>query len=207
MDKIRAYWQTFLSLMQTGTGLALVFFTFIHLLGVSTINFGAKWFDWYATHLDKGNLFVKIAVYFIFCLILIHGLNGLRIIFRYLFKIPMVHSYLADTKYRGSYLWYIHFVTGFIMLGVIFFHLFTKGFGNQIVTADSVKLCLRNGWYFTSMIALLVLLVFHSLYGVRIFFIKYCIWPNSRNKINRILLVIGIIAVVLGLSNLDMFIW
>jgi succinate dehydrogenase/fumarate reductase cytochrome b subunit len=176
-------------------------------LGVSTINFGAEWFDWYAAHLDKTNLAVKIFVFLIFGIVAIHSLNGLRIVFRYLFKLSEVHSYLLDTKCRGSALWYVHFAAGFAMLGAIFFHLYMKNFGGNIATAVNVKYCLQNNYYLISMIAFLVLLIFHGLYGIRIFFIKYGVWPNYRKKINRWLLIVGIIAVILGISNLFVFIW
>lgn len=206
MGKIKAILQTLLSLMQTATGLIMVLFASVHLLGISTINFGAKWFDWYAAHLDKTNLVVKISVFLIFGIILIHGLNGLKTAYGYFFRLPKVHRHLSDMKYRGSYLWYAHFLSGIIMIGFIFFHLYMNYFGMRVATAAGVKDRLQNPFYMLLMTVFLISLVFHSIYGIRIFFIKYGLWLNGREKIDRILLIIGVAAILLGVINLSVFI-
>lgn len=202
MDKLKMFAQTFLSLAQTATGFGLVIFATVHLLGVSMINFGSDWFDWYASHI----VFVKFAVNFILFMLFFHAANGIRICLGYLCNISGVHKYILDTKYRGSYLWYIHFFCGILIAIFVFIHLVMNNFGSDMTTAELTKENLSNIWYMVSMISLLMVLFFHGLHGIKISLEKYGIWRQHQKRINLALLLIGIFFASLGASNLFLFI-
>ncbi len=203
----KACWQTILYFLQTITGLFLASFLFVHFLGVSTIWGGSGWFDWYTAHLDKNNFFIKAAVFLIFGIFLAHAVNGFRISWSYFLKTPKVHKYLIDTNYRGSWLWYIHFLSGIcvFVLGIV--HLYIACWGHNVTTAAMVAEHLRNSFYFGSLIALLIFAFIHSLCGIKSILTKYGILFGKRGIVNFILIAIGANVLSFGILNIFLLLW
>lgn len=198
----KAFWQTVLCFLQTITGLFLANFLFIHFLGVSTIWGGSGWFNWYTAHLDKNNFFIKAVVFLIFGMFLAHAINGFRIAYNYFLKTPKLHKYLIDTNYRGSWLWYVHFLSGVCIFALGIVHLYIACWGHNITTAVMASGHLRNGFYFGSLIALLIFTFIHSLCGIRSILTKYGIFLGKRGMINFILIAIGANALIVGILNI-----
>ncbi len=185
-EKKKVIWQTLLSIFQTLSGAFLIFFMSVHLFGNSLMTLGGEgWFNFYTSHLDKTNIFIKSAVYLIAVLTLCHGLNGLRIIFRYLKKPLETTKYVFDTKYRDSFLWYIHSIAGLLILLLVPLHLLTACLTttSATTTAAMVKEHLQNPYYFYSVIILLAAAIFHMLFGARTILMRYNWLAKYRQKI------------------------
>ena len=207
MKKGKTQGQTILYLMQTVTGLFLVSFLFVHFLGVSTIWGGSGSFDWYTAHLDKNNFFIKVVVFLIFGIFLAHAANGFRIAYNYFLKTPKVYKYLLDTNYRGSWTWYAHFLSGICVFALGIIHLRIACWGHNVTTATMVAGHLQNGFYFGSLIALLVFTFIHSLCGIRSVLIKYGILLRKRGIVNLILIAIGANILSFGILNIFLLLW
>jgi len=207
MLKNKVIWQTGLAVLQTLTGAILLGFAFFHLMGNSVINFGENWMNFYTSHLDKSNFLIKTALWLIAVALIGHGLNGFRITLRYFKKIPEIPRFLADTNYRGSFLWCVHFVTGSIMAVALIFHLTAAWFGasEPITTVETIKFHLKNGYYFALMILLLLSGIFHACYGTRTILVKYGILTAHQSKIGFILFITGIVLAILGINNLLLY--
>ena len=203
----KACWQTVLCFLQTITGLLLTSFLFIHFLGISTVWGGSGWFDWYAAHLDKNNFFIKAAVFLIFGIFLAHAANGFKIVWSYFLKTLKVHKYLADMNYRGSWLWYVHFLSGVCIFALGIIHLYIACWGHNVTTAVMVAKHLQDGFYLGSLIALLIFAFIHSLCGVRSVLIKYGILLRKRGIVNFILIAIGANVLFFGILNIFLFLW
>lgn len=206
--KKKIIWQTGLALLQTFTGIFLTVFMTVHLFGNSLINFGPEWFNAYTAHLDKTNIFIKLFVWCVAALALCHGLNGLRVIFRYLKKPIATTAYVFDTKYRDSFLWYIHSIAGTLILILFPIHLFIACITTAlpVTTSQMVKEHLQNPYYFCSVIILLAAVIFHMFFGIRTIFLRYGLLAKYQKKINITLIVIGITFAILGINNLFIFI-
>ena len=200
--------QTALSIMQTVSGAFLVMFMVVHLFGNSLITLGGEeWFNFYTSHLDKTHFFIKFAVYMIAVLTLCHGLNGLRIIFRYLKKPIETTKYVFDTKYRDSTLWYIHSIAGILILILFPFHLLTACLiaTANVTTAAIVKTHLQNPYYFYSVIILLAAVIFHMFFGIKTILIRYNWLAKYRQKIPVIFFILGLVMLILGIITLFIF--
>lgn len=202
-----ACWQTILYFLQTITGLFLASFLFVHFLGVSTIWGGCKWFDWYTAHLDKDNFFIKAAVFLIFGIFLAHAVNGFRIAYNYFLKTPKVHKYLIDINYRGSWLWYVHFLSGVCIFALGIVHLYIACWGHNVTTAAMAAGHLQNGFYFGSLIVLLIFAFTHFLCGIKNILVKYGIFLGKRGMINFILIAIGANVLIIGILNIFLLLW
>lgn len=198
----KAFWQTVLCFLQTITGLFLASFLFVHFLGVSMIWGGSGLFDWYTAHLDKDNFFIKVVVFLIFGMFLAHAVNGFRIAYHYFLKTPKVHKYLIDMNYRGSWLWYVHFLSGVCVFALGIVHLYIACRGHNVTTAEMASENLRNTFYFGSLIALLIFAFIHSLCGIKSILTKYGIFLGKRGMINFILIAIGANALIIGILNI-----
>ena len=205
--KRKILWQTFLAVLQTITGAGLVIFLAVHLFGSSMINFGETGFNAYTTHLDHSNLLIQGLIFLIAVAVFAHGLNGLRIVWRYFKKGKEVHQYLINMKYRDSFLWYVHFATGIFMGLFVTVHLIVDCFGAKeaITTAEIVKTRLQNDWYLACMILLLVCVIFHACCGTRNILIKYGLLPKHQRKIQIALLIGGLAITIFGIHNLWLF--
>ncbi|OWK27408.1 MAG: hypothetical protein US76_04225 [Parcubacteria group bacterium GW2011_GWA2_38_13b] len=200
-------WQTVLYFLQTITGLFLTSFLFVHFLGVSTVWGGSRWFNWYTAHLDKNNFFIKAAVFLIFGIFLAHAANGFKIIWGYFLKTLKVYKYLADMNYRGSWLWYVHFLSGVCIFALGIIHLYIAYWGHNVTTAAMAAKHLQDGFYFGSLIALLIFAFIHSLCGIRSILIKYGILLRKRGIVNFILIAIGANVLFFGILNLFLLFW
>lgn len=195
------------AVIQTLTGLFLAGFLIFHIFGNSLINFGKNVFDSYASRLSHSNLLVQTAIWLLIIVGLIHGLNGLRIVWRYFKKTPAVYGFLADTKYRGSFLWYAHFASGVIIGITAVIHLAISYFieAEPVTTAEIIRARLQSSYYLALMILLLVAVVFHICYGLKTISVKYGILAKHEKKIRIILLVTGLVFVIVGINNLFVF--
>ena len=207
MKKNKVIWQTFLAVLQTLTGVFLAGFIVFHLLGNSVINFGEDWMNYYIGHLDKTVFWVKIGIWIIAIALLAHGLNGLRIVWRYFKKTPEIPKFLAETKYRGSFLWYAHFSTGLLMVIFAAVHMALAYFGEKesITTVELIRARLQNDYYFILMNLLLLAVIFHACYGIKTIFVKYGFFARHQRKIAVILLIAGIVCAILGINNLLLY--
>ena len=207
MKNNKVIWQTILTILQTLTGLFLAGFMIFHVFGNSLINFGENVFNSYASHLDHSNALIQIGILLIITVGLIHGLNGLRIAWRYFKKTPSVWSFLSDTKYRGSVLWYAHFTAGIIIGITAIVHLIVAYLAEAepITTAEIIRERLQNNYYFALMILLLISVVFHICYGLRTVSVKYGVLTKHQRKIEIILVVVAVVLVIIGVNNLLLF--
>ncbi|MBG0779427.1 MAG: fumarate reductase cytochrome b subunit, partial [Desulfotignum balticum] len=123
-----------LDLAQSGTGLILGLFMWVHMLLVGSIILGKGAFDFVAKTMELAFLSntghgYPIAVFFavsgVFTLFIVHALLGMR-------KFPISwrqHRIMRDQmqmmKHTDTNLWYIQAVTGFIMFFAGSVHLYT----------------------------------------------------------------------------------
>lgn len=207
MKNNKVIWQTALAILQTLTGLFLAGFLIFHVFGNSLINFGEGVFNSYTSKLDHSSLLIQIAIWLVAIIGLAHGANGMRIAWRYFRKTPAVYGFLADTKYRGSVLWYAHFVSGLVIgiTAVVHFVIAYLIEAEPITTTEIIRERLQNNYYLALMILLLISVVFHICYGLRTISVKYGILTKHQRKIEAILVIIGIVLAVIGINNLLVF--
>ena len=185
--KLKLLYQTTIALLSTLTGLFLAGFMMVHFFGVSLINFGEPALNWYTKHLDKTNWFIVAAVLLVIFVFIVHMINGFKIMWRYLGHLPEVHAYVADMKYRDSYLWYLQFVTGILLAIFATTHLAVACFfsGHTITTVAYIREQFQSGSYWMSMAILLGALVFHIVCGLRNVIIKYDLVANFVGLFNK----------------------
>ncbi|MBI2450252.1 MAG: hypothetical protein HYV47_01805 [Candidatus Nealsonbacteria bacterium] len=201
------FWHTALAVLQTLTGIFLASFLLFHLLGNSVINFGENAMNSYMSHLDKTTFLIKAGIWLLGIALLTHGLNGLRIVLRYFRKTSEIPGFLDDTKYRNSFLWYVHFSAGLLIAIFVAVHLALAYFGEKesVTTVELIKKRLQNDYYFILMNLFLIAVIFHACYGIRSIFVKYGFLVKHQRKISIILLILGIIFTLLGMNNLMLY--
>jgi fumarate reductase subunit C len=164
-----------LDLAQSGTGLILGLFMWVHMLLVGSIILGKDAFDFVAKTMelaflsDTGHGY-PIAVFFavsgVFTLFIIHALLGVR-------KFPITwrqHRIIRDQmqmmKHPDTNLWYIQVVTGFIMFFAGSVHLYTMlvnpGSIDPFLSADRVV----SGNYWFLYLVLLICVELHAGIGL-----------------------------------------
>ncbi len=164
-----------LDLAQSGTGLILGLFMWVHMLLVGSIILGKDAFDFVAKTMelaflsDNGHGY-PIAVFFavsgVFTLFIIHALLGMR-------KFPISwrqHRIIRDQmqmmKHPDTNLWYIQVVTGFIMFFAGSVHLYTMlvnpGSIDPFLSADRVV----SGNYWFLYLVLLICVELHAGIGL-----------------------------------------
>ena len=160
-----------LDFLQSGTGLILGLFMWVHMLLVGSIVLGPGMFNWVAKTMelaflsDTGHGY-PIAVFFavavIFTLFITHALLGMR-------KFPISwkqHRIMRDQmvmmKHQDTNLWYIQAITGFIMFFAGSVHLYVMlthpGSIDPYLSADRV--ISSNMWF-----VYLILLICVELHG------------------------------------------
>ena len=202
--RILLLWNTFLSLLATLSGLFLVGFMSVHFLGVSLINFGDDALNWYTAHLDKSNIFIVLAVLAVILVFLVHMINGFRVMWRYFRHLPEVHTYVGNMKYKDSFLWYIHFLTGILLAIFVTVHLTIACFAGShtVTTVNIIREQLADPRYLTVMGILLAVLITHGVCGIRNIIIKYNLFEKYRTIIFYGLAFLGLGLFALGLNNL-----
>ncbi|MDD9303161.1 MAG: fumarate reductase cytochrome b subunit [Desulfobacter sp.] len=180
-----------LDLVQSGTGLILGLFMWVHMLLVASIILGKGAFNWVAKTMelaflsDTGHGY-PIAVFFavagVFTLFIIHALLGAR-------KFPISwkqHRIMRDQmvmmKHQDTNLWYIQALTGFIMFFAGSVHLYTMlthpGSIDPYLSADRV---VSGNMWFVYMI-LLVCVELHGTIGLYRLAMKWGWFQGKDNK-------------------------
>lgn len=180
-----------LDFLQSGTGLILGLFMWVHMLLVGSIILGKGAFNWVAKTMelaflsDSGHGY-PIAVFFavsgIFTLFILHALLGVR-------KFPISwkqHRIMQDQmvmmKHQDTNLWYVQALTGFIMFFAGSVHLYTMltnpGSIDPYLSADRV--ISGNFWFLY-----LILLICVELHGT-IGLYRLCMkWGWLQGKDNK----------------------
>ena len=181
-----------LDLAQSGTGLILGLFMWVHILLVGSIILGKGAFDFVAKTMelaflsDTGHGY-PIAVFFavsgVFTLFIVHALLGMR-------KFPISwrqHRIMRDQmqmmKHTDTNLWYIQAVTGFIMFFAGSVHLYTMlvnpGSIDPFLSADRVV----SGNYWFLYLILLICVELHASIGLYRLCMKWG-WFDGNDPVN-----------------------
>ncbi|WP_022665152.1 fumarate reductase cytochrome b subunit [Desulfospira joergensenii] len=178
-----------LDLTQSGTGLILGLFMWVHMLLVASIILGKGSFNFVAKTMelsflsDTGHGY-PIAVFFavsgVFTLFILHALLGMR-------KFPIswqqhriIRDQMGMMKHQDTNLWYIQVVTGFIMFFAGSVHLYTMlthpGSIDPYLSADRV---VSSNFWFLYLI-LLVCVELHGTIGLYRLCMKWG-WFQGKN--------------------------
>jgi fumarate reductase subunit C len=209
-----------LDLAQSGTGLILGLFMWVHMLLVGSIILGKGAFDFVAKTMelaflsDTGHGY-PIAVFFavagVFTLFIVHALLGMR-------KFPISwrqHRIIRDQmqmmKHTDTNLWYIQAVTGFIMFFAGSVHLYTMlvnpGSIDPFLSADRVF----SGNYWFLYLILLICVELHASIGLYRLCMKWG-WftgkdaKSSRKKLKKVKNRLTVFFLAIGFLALAMFI-
>ncbi len=217
-----------LDFVQSGTGLILGLFMWVHMLLICSIILGKGSFNFVAKTMelsflsDTGQGF-PIAVFFavctIFTLFIIHALLGVR-------KFPISwkqHRIIVDQmqmmKHQDTNLWYIQVVTGFIMFFAGSVHLYTMltnpGSIGPYMSADRIV----SGNMWPLYIILLICVELHGTIGIYRLCMKWGWFAGKdarksrkmlktlKNRLTIFFLSIGILAllvfIVIGIGHRD----
>jgi fumarate reductase subunit C len=209
-----------LDLAQSGTGLILGLFMWVHMLLVGSIILGKDAFDFVAKTMelaflsDTGHGY-PIAVFFavsgVFTLFIIHALLGMR-------KFPITwrqHRIIRDQmqmmKHTDTNLWYIQVVTGFVMFFAGSVHLYTMlvnpGSIDPFLSADRVV----SGNYWFLYLVLLICVELHASIGLYRLCMKWGWFKgkdarHSRKKLKTLKNRLTIFFLAIGFLALFMFI-
>ena len=218
-----------LDFAQSGTGLILGLFMWVHMLLVGSIILGKGSFNFVAKNMelaflsDTGHGFpiaVFFAVFTIFTLFIIHALLGVR-------KFPISwkqHRILRDQmqmmNHSDTNLWYIQVVTGFIMFFAGSVHLYIMlthpGSIDPYMSADRVV----SGHMWPLYLILLICVELHGSIGLYRLCMKWGWFAGKdarksrqtlkkmKNKATIFFLTIGVLAllvfVVIGINHRDL---
>ncbi len=210
-----------LDLAQSGTGLILGLFMWVHMLLVGSIILGKDAFDFVAKTMelaflsDTGHGY-PIAVFFavsgVFTLFIVHALLGMR-------KFPISwrqHRIMRDQmqmmKHTDTNLWYIQAVTGFIMFFVGSVHLYT-----MLVNPGSIDPFLSahrvfSGNYWFLYLILLICVELHASIGLYRLCMKWG-WftgkdaKTSRKKLKKVKNRLMVFFLTVGFLSLAMFLF
>jgi fumarate reductase subunit C len=220
-----------LDFLQSGTGLVLCLFVWVHIVLDASIILGPRAFNWVSKNMelaflsDTGHgypIAVFFAVFIVFFLFIVHALLGIR-------KFPIswkqhriIKDQMAMMRHQDTNLWYIQVLTGFIMLFAGPVHLYTMlthpGSIDPYLSAGRV---LGGNMWFIYLI-LLVCAVLHGNIGLYRLCMKWG-WfqggdyrrarenraklKNLRNKLIIVFLSAGLLAllvfVIIGLRYKD----
>ncbi len=217
-----------LDFVQSGTGLILGLFMWVHMFLICSIILGKGSFNFVANFMelaflsDTGHGY-PIAVFFavctIFTLFIIHALLGVR-------KFPISwkqHRIIVDQmqmmKHQDTNLWYIQVVTGFIMFFAGSVHLYTMltnpGSIGPYMSADRIV----SGNMWPLYIILLICVEFHATIGIYRLCMKWGWFAGKdarksrkmlktlKNRLTIFFLSIGILAllvfIVIGIGHRD----
>jgi fumarate reductase subunit C len=209
-----------LDLAQSGTGLILGLFMWVHMLLVGSIILGKDAFDFVAKTMelaflsDTGHGY-PIAVFFavsgVFTLFIVHALLGMR-------KFPISwrqHRIMRDQmqmmKHTDTNLWYIQAVTGFIMFFAGSVHLYTMlvnpGSIDPFLSAHRVV----SGNYWLLYLVLLICVELHAGIGLYRLCMKWGWFTGtdartSRKKLKKLKNRLTIFFLTIGFLALAMFI-
>ncbi|MGM0395084.1 MAG: fumarate reductase cytochrome b subunit, partial [Thermodesulfobacteriota bacterium] len=209
-----------LDLAQSGTGLILGLFMWVHMLLVGSIILGKDAFDFVAKTMelaflsDTGHGY-PIAVFFavsgVFTLFIIHALLGMR-------KFPISwrqHRIMRDQmqmmKHTDTNLWYVQAVTGFIMFFAGSVHLYTMlvnpGSIDPFLSAHRVV----SGNYWFLYLILLICVELHATIGLYRLCMKWGWFTGtdartSRKKLKKVKNRLTIFFLTIGFLALAMFI-
>ncbi len=217
-----------LDFLQSGTGLILGLFMWVHMLLICSIILGKGSFNFVAKTMelaflsDNGQGFpiaVFFAVFIIFTLFIIHALLGVR-------KFPISwkqHRIIVDQmqmmKHQDTNLWYIQVFTGFIMFFAGSVHLYTMltnpGSIGPYMSADRIV----SGNMWPLYIILLICVELHATIGIYRLCMKWGWFAGKdarksraklktlKNRLTIFFLSIGILAllvfVVIGIKHKD----
>ena len=183
-----------LDLAQSGTGLILGLFMWVHMLLVGSIILGKGAFDFVAKTMelaflsDTGHGY-PIAVFFavsgVFTLFIVHALLGMR-------KFPISwrqHRIIRDQmqmmKHTDTNLWYIQVVTGFVMFFAGSVHLYTMlvnpGGIDPFLSADRVV----SGNYWFLYLVLLICVELHASIGLYRLCMKWGWFKGKDARLSR----------------------
>jgi fumarate reductase subunit C len=210
-----------LDLAQSGTGLILGLFMWVHMLLVGSIILGKDAFDFVAKTMelaflsDTGHGY-PIAVFFavsgVFTLFIVHALLGMR-------KFPISwrqHRIMRDQmqmmKHTDTNLWYIQAVTGFIMFFAGSVHLYT-----MLVNPGSIDPFLSahrvfSGNYWFLYLILLICVELHATIGLYRLCMKWG-WftgkdaKNSRKRLKKVKNRLTVFFLTVGFLSLAMFLF
>lgn len=220
-----------LDLAQSGTGLILGLFMWVHMLLVGSIILGPDVFNWVAKTMelaflsDTGHGY-PIAVFFavsgISTLFIIHALLGIR-------KFPInwkQHRIMRDQmgmmKHQDTNLWYVQAVTGFIMFfaGSVHLYVMLTHPGQIDPYFSAGRVVLNNMWFVY--LVLLICVELHGTIGLYRLCMKWGWFQGKDNKSakearaklkklkNRLtifFLSIGVLAllafIIIGVRNMD----
>ncbi|MDZ7664587.1 MAG: fumarate reductase cytochrome b subunit [Desulfotignum sp.] len=209
-----------LDLAQSGTGLILGLFMWVHMLLVGSIILGKDAFDFVAKTMelaflsDTGHGY-PIAVFFavsgVFTLFIVHALLGMR-------KFPSSwrqHRIMRDQmqmmKHTDTNLWYVQAVTGFIMFFAGSVHLYTMlvnpGSIDPFLSAHRVV----SGNYWFLYLILLICVELHASIGLYRLCMKWGWFTGtdartSRKKLKKVKNRLTIFFLAVGFLALAMFI-
>jgi len=209
-----------LDLAQSGTGLILGLFMWVHMLLVGSIILGKDAFDFVAKTMelaflsDTGHgypIAVFLAVSGVFTLFIIHALLGMR-------KFPISwrqHRIIRDQmqmmKHTDTNLWYIQVVTGFVMFFAGSVHLYTMLVNpagiDPFLSADRVV----SGNYWFLYLVLLICVELHASIGLYRLCMKWGWFKgkdarHSRKKLKTLKNRLTIFFLAIGFLALFMFI-
>ncbi|WDP91326.1 MAG: fumarate reductase cytochrome b subunit [Desulfobacter sp.] len=220
-----------LDFLQSGTGLILGLFMWVHMLLVASIILGKGAFNWIAKTMelaflsDTGHGY-PIAVFFavagVFTLFILHALLGMR-------KFPISwkqHRIMQDQmvmmKHQDTNLWYVQALTGFIMFFAGSIHLYTMltnpGGIDPYLSADRVV----SSNYWLVYLILLICVELHGTIGLYRLCMKWGWFTGKdfktarekrtklkqlKNRLTIFFLSVGILAllvfVVIGIGHRD----
>jgi len=205
-----------LDFLQSGTGLVLGLFMWVHMLLVGSIVLGKGAFNFVAKTMelaflsDTGHgypMAVFFAVFIIFTLFIIHALLGMR-------KFPISwkqHRIIVDQmqmmKHQDTNLWYIQVVTGFIMFFAGSVHLYimltNPGSIDPYLSADRIV----SGNMWPLYLVLLICVELHGTIGLYRLCLKWG-WftKDSRTKLKTLKNRLTIFFLSLGILALLVFI-
>jgi fumarate reductase subunit C len=210
-----------LDLAQSGTGLILGLFMWVHMLLVGSIILGKDAFDFVAKTMelaflsDTGHGY-PIAVFFavsgVFTLFIVHALLGMR-------KFPISwrqHRIMRDQmqmmKHTDTNLWYVQAVTGFIMFFAGSVHLYT-----MLVNPGSIDPFLSahrvfSGNYWFLYLILLICVELHATIGLYRLCMKWGWFTGtdartSRKKLKKVKNRLTIFFLTIGFLALAMFLF
>lgn len=104
--------------------------------------------------------------------------------------------------------WLLQRLTGVLLLLTLFIHIWVLHFANigEVISYDNVAGRLMTAFFIIVDSALLALVLYHGLNGVRNVIFDYSIGPKAERAVNWILIIVGLATFVYGFNALLPFI-
>ncbi len=208
-----------LDFCQSATGLLLGLFMWVHLFLVASILLGQSSFDFVAKVMEGAFLtssgegypiLVSFAAMSVFTLFIIHSALGIR-------KFPsnwqqhnILCTHLETIRHKDTNLWFIQFITGFIMFFLGSVHLFIiMTHPAQINSVDSSHRIISE-WMWPLYFVLLISVELHGTIGLYRLCVKWG-WfegkdaKTSRKKLKTIKSILSFLFIVIGIAALITF--